>query len=257
MSQGGSPLGDFEARLTALKAKMVAGLPERAREIREAVSKLDQASPESLKDARRLAHRLAGIAGSHGFRRLTEVGRATEQLIDEEAPLEQVRTALITLADACDAVARDPEGHTATPGVPDPLAQTRGRPVLAVEDDDSTAHLLMLTLGRIGGFAPLVVDTAERALELLAERRFDLILVDAMLPGMNGLAFCKHVRETMPSYRDVAIVVLSAASPADLGWNLEDAGEHAPDGWLNKPIRAKSLILDLEPFLRRALERGK
>ena len=257
MSQGGSPLGDFEARLLALKAKMVAGLPERAREIREGASKVDQALPESLQGARRLAHRLAGIAGSHGFRRLTEVGRATEQLIDEGAPLEQIRAALVTLADACEAVARDPEGHTAAPSAPDPLAHTRGRPVLAVEDDDSTAHLLMLTLGRIGGFAPMVVDTAERALELLEERRFDLILIDAMLPGMNGLAFCKHVREAMPSYRDVAIVVLSAASPADLGWSLEDLGEHKPDGWLNKPIRAKSLILDLEPFLRRALERGR
>lgn len=257
MSQDGSPLGDFEARLAALKAKMVAGLPDRAREIRESASRLDNGDPERLVDARRLAHRLAGIAGSHGFHQLTELGRATEQLIDEGAPLEQVRHTLALLADACDAVARDPEGHTAASSASGKILRPLGRPVLAVEDDEATAHLLTLTLGRIGGFEPMVVETAEKAIELLGERRFDLVLVDAMLPGMNGLEFCRHVRTAMPEYREVAIIVLSAASPADLGWNLDDEGPLAPDGWLRKPIRAKSLILDLEPFLRRALDRSR
>jgi CheY-like chemotaxis protein len=257
MSQDGSPFGDFEARLAALKAKMVAGLPERAREIREGAAKLDAHDRGRLLEVRRLAHRLAGIAGSHGFGGLTELGRATEQLIDEGAPLERVRSALLTLADSCDAVARDPEGSSVAPGAPETSARKAGSPVLAVDDDDATAHLLTLTLGRIGGFEPVVVDTAERAIILLGERRFDLILVDAMLPGMNGLELCRHVRTAMPSYRDVAIVVLSAASPAELGWEAEAEGEHAPDGWLRKPIRAKSLILDLEPFLRRALARQR
>ena len=50
--------------------------------------------------------------------------------------------------------------------------------------------------------------------------------------------------------RDVPVVVLSAASAHDLGWDLEAEGELAPNGWLRKPIRARSLLDDLVPFLR-------
>ncbi len=260
MSQDGSrsggadapapPADDLESRLAALRAKMVAGLPSRAEELREAARRMAPDAPEPIGEARRLAHRLAGIAGSHGFHALTDEGRAVERLIDELAPLERIRAAVAALADSCDAVFRNPKAHTSTAPPPRRGAETARRAVLAVEDDESTAQLLTLTLGRIGSYEPTVVGTGEAALELLDRQTFDLVLVDAMLPGMNGLEFTRHVRKSVSANRDVPIVVLSAASAQDLGWDLAAEGPAAPDGWLRKPIRARSLLEDLEPFVR-------
>jgi CheY-like chemotaxis protein len=230
---------------------MVAGLPGRAEELRDAARRMSSDDPAPTDDARRLAHRIAGIAGSHGFHALTEQGRAAERLIDELEPLERIRGAIEALAASCEAVHRDPAAHHSSLPVPRRRASAARPSVLAVEDDEATAQLLALTLGRIGSYAPTVVDSAEAALALLERRSFDLVLVDAMLPGMNGLEFTRHVRKGTSLNRGVAIVVLSAASPQDLGWDLGAEGPLAPDGWLRKPIRARSLLEDIEPFVRR------
>ncbi len=259
MSQDGSPSGeadaaaspndDLAARLDVLRAKMIAGLPERAAALRESARAMGGDDDAPMTEARRLAHRIAGIAGSHGYHALTDEGRAVERLIDEAAPLERTRAAVLALADSCEAIHRDPTAFRSTAPPPRRDAATR-RPILAVEDDEATAQLLALTLGRIGSYDPTVVDTGEAALELLERRRFDLVLVDAMLPGMNGLEFTRRVRGGTSPNRDVPVVVLSAASAHDLGWDLDAEGAQAPNGWLRKPIRARSLLDDLEPFLR-------
>lgn len=244
------PNDELEARLEAIRSKLIEGLPARADALREAAHRICPEDGRPTEELRRLAHRLAGIAGSHGFHGLTEESRAAEQLIGARAPLERVREAALALARSCDAAFRDPaKASSRPPGPGSGRDHARGRSILAVEDDGSTAELLALTLGELGRYRPTVVRTAEAGLELLERRAFDLVLVDAMLPGMNGLEFTRAVRESASPTRGIPIVVLSAASPDELGWDLEARGALAPDGWLRKPIRARSLLADLDGFL--------
>jgi CheY-like chemotaxis protein len=80
--------------------------------------------------------------------------------------------------------------------------------VLVVEDDVGTRELLRRTLEKEGW---MVVGTEDgrAALERMAERQPDLILLDLMLPGMDGFQFLAELRQT-PAWRSIPIVVVTA-----------------------------------------------
>ena len=75
------------------------------------------------------------------------------------------------------------------------------------------------------------------------------MLSDAMMPDMDGRAFRSAAREAgarMP------IVILSAASPQELGWERED---EAAGGWLRKPFKPTELVKEIERIV--TAHRGK
>lgn len=73
------------------------------------------------------------------------------------------------------------------------MEQTRGR-ILVVDDEAAIRLTLGLLLQRHGYDTMTAADGAE-ALTLLGQHRFDLLLIDLMLPGMNGLEIARHARE--------------------------------------------------------------
>lgn len=130
------------------------------------------------------------------------------------------------------------------------MAPPRSPPkrVLVIDDDEATRRLIGLTLSRLGGHEPVVVGSGAEGLELLDGRPFDLVIVDAMMPDMNGPTFVRLVRTTKPAYAGTRVVICSAASPDELAMPLEPP----PDGWLRKPIRPQGLLAELEPYLTAA-----
>lgn len=79
--------------------------------------------------------------------------------------------------------------------------------ILVVEDELPLQHAVVFKLEQ-SGFSVSAVATAEGALNELKTHRPDLIWLDLLLPGMNGLQFLEVLRST-PGYKDIPIMIVS------------------------------------------------
>jgi len=121
--------------------------------------------------------------------------------------------------------------------------------LLVVEDDDAIAEPLVRALAREGHEVALA-GTGERALELIAEREHDLVVLDLGLPGIDGVEVCRRAREGRPR---LAILMLTArSSELDEVLGL-DAGA---DDYLTKPFSLSVLGARVRALLRRGGEDG-
>ena len=118
-----------------------------------------------------------------------------------------------------------------------------GGTVLVVEDDADIVDLLELYLTG-GGYSVISAGDGVEALELLRERSADVVLVDIMMPRMNGYDFIKELRRTssMP-----VLIVSARTQPADKIVGL-DAGA---DGFIAKPFDPLEVTAYIRALLRR------
>jgi two-component system response regulator ResD len=115
--------------------------------------------------------------------------------------------------------------------------------VLVVDDDASIRQLVRLYLERDGHRVAEAADGAV-ALELAAAMRFDIVLLDVMLPGVDGLEVCRRLREST----DTPIVLLTARSgDSDKVIGL-DMGA---DDYVVKPFSPRELMARIRAQLRR------
>ena len=115
--------------------------------------------------------------------------------------------------------------------------------ILVVDDDSALAEMLTIVL-RGEGFEPFVVGDGTQALGAVREFRPDLVLLDLMLPGMNGIDVCRVLR----SDSGVPIVMLTAKSDTvDVVLGLESGA----DDYIVKPFKPKELVARVRARLRR------
>ena len=116
--------------------------------------------------------------------------------------------------------------------------------VLIVDDDRDIAKLVQVHLSEL----PLDshhVNSAESALSFLKVTSCDLILLDILLPEMDGLTLCRKLKDSSP---ETSIVLLtSRSSEMDRVIGLEMGA----DDYITKPVRARVLLARIRGFLRR------
>lgn len=116
--------------------------------------------------------------------------------------------------------------------------------IVLVEDDEDIRRLVRDLLAR-EGFAVEVADTAIAFDQLLARQRPDLVILDLMLPGEDGLSICRRVR----SRGGMPILMLTAKSdPVDRVVGLEMGA----DDYVTKPFDPHELLARVRALLRRA-----
>jgi two-component system, OmpR family, response regulator RegX3 len=118
------------------------------------------------------------------------------------------------------------------------------RRVLVVDDEESILSFVAYNLER-AGYEVVCADTGDRALECFAAEPFDVVILDVMLPGADGLEVCKRLR----AGSDVPVLFLSAKdSEVDKVVGLELGG----DDYLAKPFGIHELLARVKALLRRA-----
>ena len=101
--------------------------------------------------------------------------------------------------------------------------------ILVIEDDPNIARTMVELLGH-HGFEAARTDSGEAALDRLSEERFDLVLLDVRLPGMNGFETCVRIREGHGA--SLPIIMLTAFG--DPG-SVRRGYEAGADDFLQKP----------------------
>lgn len=126
--------------------------------------------------------------------------------------------------------------------------RTMGNPskvrVLVAEDEPAMLSLNANFL-RQRGFDVTEASDGERAWTLAQTGRFDLVLLDVMMPGMSGWEVCKRIKST-PSSRDTAVCMLTG-----IGETMNDMTSplFSADAWLNKPFDFGELLRKLREAL--------
>jgi len=119
---------------------------------------------------------------------------------------------------------------------------TKGR-VLVVDDDASLAEMLTIVL-RQEGFDARSVTRGDQAMEAFRDYRPDVVLLDLMLPGKDGIDVCKEIR----AESGVPIVMLTAkGDTVDVVVGLESGA----DDYVVKPFKPKELVARIRARVRR------
>ncbi len=121
--------------------------------------------------------------------------------------------------------------------------------ILVVDDERGALILIGIMLER-GGFDVIKAQDAENALALLDQMTPDLIVLDVMMPHINGIELCKMIRQR-PDTKHVPILILSARGDADSVMAGMEAGAN---DYLPKPILHHDLVAKVRAILSQSAE---
>lgn len=125
--------------------------------------------------------------------------------------------------------------------------RVKPRTILVIEDDRDIARLLELHL-RDAGYDVQVAQDGETGCTQALSNVYDLILLDLMLPGMEGLDICRTLR-TKPNYTPI-LMLTAKSTELDRVLGLEVGA----DDYLTKPFEPKELLARIRAHLRRVQE---
>ena len=113
--------------------------------------------------------------------------------------------------------------------------------ILVVDDDDGIRSLVKQYLNK-NNFLVTTADSAENAIEKISIVKFDLIVLDVMMPGKNGLEFIQENKKKI----DTPIILLTAKGETN---DRVEGLEIGADDYLSKPFEPKELILRIKNIL--------
>ena len=122
--------------------------------------------------------------------------------------------------------------------------------ILLVEDEENIRKLVKMNL-EFEGYETITAENGRTALDLISTQHFDLVLLDIMIPEINGFQVCETIRL---KNKEVGIIIISAKdSSADriLGLKL------GADDYLTKPFNLEELLLRVQNLLKRSKDTVK
>ncbi len=118
--------------------------------------------------------------------------------------------------------------------------------VLVVDDEEDILELLQYNLSK-EGYDVKVAENGKKALEIAKDFQPQLILLDIMMPVMDGVETCRLLRE-MPHLKECYIIFLTARSEEYSEVAAFDAGAN---DYINKPIKPRALLSRISAFFKR------
>jgi len=113
---------------------------------------------------------------------------------------------------------------------------------ILIVDDDPGIRETMYHILEESGYNPSVVASAEEAIEILKTNKFDVVITDIMMPGMNGLELTNLIK----NYYDTDVVVMTGYGG---DYSYEEAIYRGASDFVFKPIRFQELLLRIRRVL--------
>jgi CheY-like chemotaxis protein len=129
----------------------------------------------------------------------------------------------------------------------------RDRPVILVVDDEEEIRRVMRLTLTIAGYDVREAENGEKALESLRRNPPDLILLDVLMPGMDGFEVCRIVRAD-PATADIPILILSARTDTQ---SKEEGFRAGATKYLTKPISPPQLLHHIVEVLDGDVEKSE
>ncbi len=123
--------------------------------------------------------------------------------------------------------------------------------LLCVDDDPSISGLVRQIL-RMAGHEVAVAESGQKALEMVRAREPELVVLDRSMPGMDGLAVCRALKNN-PFLSRIPVLMLTALSTIDYKIEGFDAGA---DDYLGKPFEPRELVARVSALLRLVAREG-
>ncbi|MBN2230752.1 MAG: response regulator [Candidatus Thorarchaeota archaeon] len=117
--------------------------------------------------------------------------------------------------------------------------------ILVVDDEEITTELAKKFLER-HGFDVICAYDGETALELAVSQRPDLILLDVMLPKIDGFEVCRRIKR-MQEFKSTPILLFTAKG---LSKDIKEGKEAGADEYIIKPFSGKALVATIKKHLR-------
>ena len=119
-----------------------------------------------------------------------------------------------------------------------PLADEPAKTSILIADDDASNREVLTYYLRRQGFDVQAVADGELALAAIAARRFALVLLDVVMPGLDGLEALRRIRLTHAA-RELPVILFTGLDAPDA---LDTAGELGANAWLAKPYQLADLL---------------
>ncbi len=117
--------------------------------------------------------------------------------------------------------------------------------ILVVEDDRAILHGLLDVLV-FNGYEVMGIEDGAEGLRMALSQNFDVLILDLMLPSLDGLSICRRIREKKPGQ---GIIMLTAKGAED---DIVKGFKAGADDYVGKPFSLRELMVRLEAVLRRA-----
>jgi CheY-like chemotaxis protein len=117
---------------------------------------------------------------------------------------------------------------------------------ILIADDEPNILLSLDFLLRKNNYAVLVARNGTEAMEQLGHERPDLVLLDIMMPDVDGYAICKHIRST-PHLKNIKIIFLSAKAKES---EIKQGLAIGADAYITKPFSTRALIQKINELLQ-------
>jgi len=128
----------------------------------------------------------------------------------------------------------------------------RKREILIVEDNPQTVKLIKFILEK-NNYSTVSAKDGEQGLQMAKEKKPDLIILDLMLPGMDGYRVC----ETLKADTDTKVIPILVLTALDTGGDFEKALEKKADWYITKPFEPQHLLKRIDYLIEKRKEDEK
>ncbi|OGF47886.1 MAG: hypothetical protein A2452_12005 [Candidatus Firestonebacteria bacterium RIFOXYC2_FULL_39_67] len=121
--------------------------------------------------------------------------------------------------------------------------------VLVVDDEEKNRKLLNKIL-KTAGYSVLEAENGERALRIIQSNTVDIVLLDIVMPGMDGYEVCDRIK-TNPYTKNIPIIILTGKGMDE---GLAGAAKKKANFYIVKPYDYKVLLAQIETMLKKSKE---
>jgi CheY-like chemotaxis protein len=121
--------------------------------------------------------------------------------------------------------------------------------ILLAEDDPSIQIVAKLSLQRIGGHEVHIVENGQAAIDRASAEKFDLIILDCMMPVMGGFDACRELK-LRDETKEIPIIFMTAKNQKT---ETDEIYKLGAVGLISKPFDARELCTDIEKIMSKSL----